>query len=147
MVCTFFGHKDTSSHITNELEMTVRELIKSGVREFFVGNNGNFDFYVQKILSKLAEEEDISFAVVLSYIDECAIGTSQEYTLFPEGQEDALPRFAIVKRNQWIINKADVAVVYVKNHFSNANKWAELAKKKKNQSDKHSKSVIMQRLI
>ena len=35
-------------------------------------------------------------------------------TIYPEGLESALPRFTISKRNQWMVEKADIVVTYVK---------------------------------
>ena len=131
MVCTFFGHKDAPSNIKMRLEEIIEALINEGVKNFYVGNNGNFDFYVQGVLENIVKKHnDIRFSVVLSTINETAIGAKQKYTVFPEGLENALPKFAISKRNDWMINNSQIVITYVRHNFSNSHKWLEKAKKK-----------------
>ena len=46
MICTFFGHKDTPKEIEPVLQASIIDLIENhGADEFYVGNNGSFDFY------------------------------------------------------------------------------------------------------
>ena len=131
MVCTFFGHKDAPSSIKMRLEEIIEALINEGMNNYYVGNNGNFDFYVQGVLENIVKKHnDIRFSVVLSTINETAIGTKQKYTVFPEGLENALPKFAILKRNDWMINNSQIVITYVRHNFSNSHKWLEKAKKK-----------------
>lgn len=131
MVCTFFGHKDAPSSIKMRLEEIIEALINEGVKNYYVGNNGNFDFYVQGVLENIVKKHnDIRFSVVLSTINETAIGTKQKYTVFPEGLENALPKYAISKRNDWMINNSQIVITYVRHNFSNSHKWLEKAKKK-----------------
>lgn len=131
MVCTFFGHKDAPSSIKMRLEEIIEALINEGVKNYYVGNNGNFDFYVQGVLENIVKKHnDIRFSVVLSTINETAIGTKQKYTVFPEELENALPKFAILKRNDWMINNSQIVITYVRHNFSNSHKWLEKAKKK-----------------
>ena len=131
MVCTFFGHKDAPSSIKMRLEEIIEALINEGVKNYYVGNNGNFDFYVQGVLENIVKKHnDIRFSVVLSTINETAIGTKQKYTVFPEGLENALPKFAISKRNDWMINNSQIVITYVRHNFSNSHKWLEKAKNK-----------------
>ena len=131
MVCTFFGHKDAPSSIKMRLEEIIEALINEGVKNYYVGNNGNFDFYVQGVLENIVKKHnDIRFSVVLSTINETAIRTKQKYTVFPEGLENALPKFAISKRNDWMINNSQIVITYVRHNFSNSHKWLEKAKKK-----------------
>ena len=74
MICTFFGHRDTSEKIIFELKKTIENLISNGVTQFYVGNNGNYDLFVQNILSNIkSENNEIDFKIVLSYLGEKAI--------------------------------------------------------------------------
>ena len=131
MICTFFGHKDTPSDIEKPLHDAIIDLIKQGVTCFYVGNQGNFDAMVIKILRKLKEEyEHISYTVVLAYMplqrntDECA-----DESVFPECLADVPPRFAIDRRNRYLLQKSDVVISFVKHSFGGAAKFTELAKK------------------
>ena len=45
--------------------------------------------------------------------------------------EKTPPRFAIVKRNEWMINNSDFLIAYVEHNWGGAAKTLEYAKKKK----------------
>ena len=131
MICTFFGHKNAGSDVKEKIKHTVERLIKDGVVDYYVGNNGNFDYYVQVVLTEIMKNQsDVHLTVVLSNLGERALAANQECTLFPEGFEMALPRFAISKRNDWLIKNSQIAVIYVNNNFTNSYKWMEKARKK-----------------
>ena len=131
MVCTFFGRRNAPSSVKEKLSEAINDLIKRGYDEFYVGNNGNFDFYVQSVLSDIIKTNcKVSFTVVLSRPDEKAILAEQIFTLFPDGLEKVPHRFAISKRNDWLIKKAQVVVAYADNRFTNSHKWIEKAKNK-----------------
>ena len=131
MICTFFGHKNVGSDVKEKIKHTVEGLIKDGVVDYYVGNNGNFDYYVQVVLTEIMKNQsEVHLTVVLSHLGERAMVADQECTLFPEGLELALPRFAISKRNDWLIKNSQIAVIYVNNSFSNSYKLMEKARKK-----------------
>lgn len=67
---------------------------------------------------------------MLSRIDEQAIGGEQEATVFCEGMERALPRFAVSKRNDWLLKNADMLIAYVSHRFSNCEKLLSRARKR-----------------
>ena len=130
MNCTFFGHKDAPASIKASIEKAIISLIDVGVKTFYVGNNGNFDYLVQNVLKELSCIYDMSYLIVLSRVDEVALSGEQAATLFPEKLDFSIPKFAISKRNEWLIKKCDFAIVYVKNRYSNSYKWLERAQKK-----------------
>ena len=132
MICTFFGHRDAPDNIRNLLKSTVLTLInKNGVKKFYIGNNGNFDFLAQSILEEVVKSEtSVEYFIVISTLGEKVVFGNRNNTLFPEGLETALPKFAISKRNDWLIKNADFAITYVRNSYSNAYKLATKAKKK-----------------
>ena len=56
----------------------------------------------------------IRYTVILAYMpDEHIKEVYGEDTLFPDGMETVPKRFAISKRNDWMIKHSDVAVCYV----------------------------------
>ncbi len=131
MICTFFGHKNAPVSVKEALKTEILRLLDEGVVEFYVGNNGSFDYYVQEILSDISKiRPEMKFSVVISYLNEKVMKKMKNLPLFPEGLEKALPRFAINKRNEWLIKKSDVAIVYVKNTFTNSYKLMVKAIKK-----------------
>ena len=130
MNCTFFGHKDAPTSIKASIEKAIISLIDFGIKTFYVGNNGNFDYLVQNVLKELSCIYDMSYLIVLSRVDEVALSGEQAATLFPEKLDFSIPKFSISKRNEWLIKKCDFAIVYVKNRYSNSYKWLERAQKK-----------------
>ncbi len=67
--CTFFGHSDAPIEIEANLREVLYKLIENGVNTFLVGNNGNFDRLVRKILKEIKiEMPQIRYSVVLAYM-------------------------------------------------------------------------------
>lgn len=135
MVCTFFGHRDAPDTIRPLLQETLTELIeRQDVRHFYVGNQGNFDAMARSVLAELQTTYEIRYEVVLAYMPQ---ETDPFYknipTVLPEGIEAAPRRFAIDRRNRWMIERSDIVVTYVIRSFGGASKFREIARKKKKQ--------------
>ena len=131
MICTFFGHRDTPTSIRCEIKKAILKLIKNGISEFYVGNNGSFDFLTQSVLIELLNEGNkINCFIVLSRLNELALCGQQDFTVFPEEIEGVMKKFAISKRNEYLIKKSNMVICYVNNTFSNCHKWIEKARKK-----------------
>ena len=130
MICTFFGHKDVPDSIERALKETIKELIeRKEVKQFYVGNNGHFDFLVQKVLREVVMPlADVRYSIVLSFINESALSGDQDATEFPEGLEKTPRRFAISKRNEWMISHAIFVIAYVQHTLSHSYQWVEKAK-------------------
>ena len=130
MVCTFFGHRDTSLSIEPILRKRVEELIVQGVERFYIGNNGNFDFMARRVLKEMKKAHShIRYDVVLSSLSELAKCEDTSDTVFPEGLEKSLPRFAVAKRNEWMLARCDIVVAYV-HAPGGAKKYVDAAEKK-----------------
>ena len=101
---------------------------------FYVGNQGCFDFMVKKILKELKfDYSNINYAVVLAYMPcKRAEFNYKDYddTLYPEGLENTPLKYAISKRNRWMIEKSDYVVTYVTRAVGGAVQFKELAEKK-----------------
>ena len=105
-----------------------------GVNVFYVGNNGQSDDLVAEVLRKLkSRNPQISYSIVLAYLPE----KKQKYnqlsyteTIYPEGLEYTPPRFAISKRNQWMVQQSDYVIAYVEHSFGGAAQFTEYARKK-----------------
>lgn len=121
--CTFFGHSDCPD-LRAELKDTVMLLVEVGVDTFYVGNQGRFDAQVRRVLSKLG----VSYAVVLAYLPKTADGDLGD-TMFPEGLELVHPRFAIDRRNRWMLERSEYVVTYVRHGWGGAAKYATLAER------------------
>ncbi|MBQ7225658.1 MAG: hypothetical protein IJX02_03540 [Clostridia bacterium] len=131
MTCVFFGHSIISNDIRASLKSKIIELFQNGVHTFYVGNNGQFDYLVQIVLEEASVLfSDLKYEIVLSRLDEKAISGNQRATVFPEELACVLPKFAISKRNDWLIKKADIVVCYITNKLTNSYKWVEKAQKR-----------------
>ena len=134
MICTFFGHRDAPSKIEGTIRETIERLILEGATCFYVGNNGNFDSMAHRQLKQLREKyPHIRYYVVLAYLPtekyEFDI-TDYGETIYPEGLESVPPRFAISKRNQWMVEKSEIVVAYVKYSTGGAAQAKKLAERK-----------------
>ena len=131
--CCFFGHREVTHNIREKLKATIEKLItEDGVTEFYVGHQGQFDSMVYSVLKELkAKYPQIRYTVVLAYLpDEHIWEVYGEDTLLPDGMESVPKKFAISKRNDWMIGHSDVAVCYVWKITGGAAKFREKAEKK-----------------
>ena len=128
--CTFFGHRDTPQTVKPVLQTVLQELIEQGVRQFYVGNQGNFDAMVTGVLKELEQSHGIRFEIVLAYHPNKKDPFYETHSILPEGIETVPPRFAIEYRNKWMIEHSDIVVSYVRRSFGGAAKFKALAIKK-----------------
>lgn len=131
--CCFFGHREVIHNIRPKLTEIIEKLIfDEGVRDFYVGHQGQFDSMVYSVLKELkARYPQIRYTVVLAYMpDEHIKELYGKDTLFPDGLETVPKRFAISKRNDWMLKHSDIAVCYVWKVTGGAAKFKEKAEKK-----------------
>ncbi|MBQ4100834.1 MAG: hypothetical protein IJC83_04740, partial [Oscillospiraceae bacterium] len=129
--CTFFGHRDTPSEIAPLLKSAIIDLVENeGVTMFYVGCEGSFDRMAHRLLYELKQTyPHINYARVLAYIPKKSYEDLSD-TIYPECVAISHPRYAIAKRNQYMIDKADFVIAYVKLSFGGAYRYYNLAKKK-----------------
>ena len=135
MVCTFFGHADAKEEIIPALRKEIINLIENkNVDTFYIGNHGHFDFYAETVLKELSEiYPHIKYSVVLAYLPRGKQGEYYDFsnTIYPEGIEKAPLKYAIIKRNKWMIDNSDFVITYVKSVIGGPAQFKELAQKKK----------------
>ena len=120
MICTFFGHRDTPQEIELYLKPILIDLIENkNINTFYVGNQGNFDKIVRKTLHQLKTDYPyINYTIVLAYLSPKIDDFTN--TIFPEGLEQVPPKYAISKRNYWMIQNSDYVICYVKHKIGGA---------------------------
>lgn len=133
MVCIFFGHSDCYGLDTNILRSAIEELIRKGVDTFYVGHQGRFDGMVFSALLELEKVyPNISVSVVLAYLPRQNDGYDpyKGYSMYPEGMENGPRRFAIERRNKWMIEQAKggYCLCFVGHTWGGAYKFARRAK-------------------
>ena len=132
--CCFFGHREVKHNIRDKLTVVIEKLItEENVTEFYVGNQGQFDSMVYSVLKELkAKYPQIRYTVVLAYMPyEHIKEVYGENTLFPDGMENILKKFAISKRNDWMIQQSGFSVCYVHKITGGAAKFMEKCIKEK----------------
>ena len=132
--CCFFGHREVTHNIKDKLIAIIEKLItEDGVTEFYVGHQGQFDNMVYSVLKELkAKYPQIRYTVVLAYMpDEHIKDVYGNDTLFPDGLETVPRKYAISKRNAWLIQHSGFAVCYVHKITGGAVKFREKAEKRR----------------
>ena len=129
--CTFFGHRDSPSSIKGKLHEEIERLInEKDVNTFYVGTQGNFDRMAYSVLVELRKRyHHIKVYRVLAYMPKPG-ETDTADTIVPEGIENTHPRYAIVSRNNWMIDHSDYVIAYIRHTFGGAYQAVERAKKK-----------------
>lgn len=133
MNVTFCGH----ARITNGepvrawLFSVTQALIERGATTFYLGGYGSFDALAAEVLRKQKEKyPDIELILVRAYLQGEMDGFGYDDSIYPPLESVPL-RFAISKRNQWMVQRSDVVVAYVTHDWGGAATTLRYAKGKK----------------
>ena len=139
MIITFCGHSNFSfSDATkDELKNLLLEKIrKNPTCKFYLGGYGDFDGLCLRTLKDLkADFPEIELIFITPYLDKNYSKLefakyNYDDVIFPP--IESVPRkFAILKRNEWMVEQADLVIAYVKYSWGGAAKALEYAKRKK----------------
>lgn len=133
MKITFCGHMDVSDYEAVEvwLHSICTDLIAEGANEFYLGGYGGFDRLCAAVLRKLQEEHNqIRLILVLPYLNSNILTDGYDETLYPPLEKVPL-RYAISRRNEWMVRESSVVVAYVIYGCGGAAKTLEYARRKK----------------
>ena len=122
MIVTFCGHRlvEEEPLVRRWLEATVTELIQKEADEFYLGGYGGFDRMALSVVNHAKEEHPcLRSVLVLPYLDRKTAAEEYDHTIYPP-LENVPKRFAILKRNRWMVDKADVIVAYVIHEWGGA---------------------------
>lgn len=142
MIITFLGHR--SLYNVGDLLERVQNTIVENVGPnddtvFYCGGYGDFDNLCAKACRFIKEKRpNCEVVFVMPYIPDLqkekrkSLMTSDLYdsTLYPP-LENVPPKFAISKRNEWMVMQADLIIAYVEHSFGGAYKGLEYARRKK----------------
>lgn len=127
MIISFFGHRDFFDE--NIKREDVVSLIESKAKEepvdFYLGQYGKFDAFAYDC-AKLYKEKHPTAKLIFvtpyihpNYALLKNVKERFDEVIYPE-IESAPKRYAISKRNNWIIGHSDYIIFYVYNHFGGA---------------------------
>ena len=139
MIITFFGHSNClfNDDIKKQLKnILVGEIIKNPTCKFYLGGYGDFDGLCLRTLKDLKNDfPDIELIFITPYLDKnySKLEFAKNHyddVIFPP--IESVPRkFAILKRNEWMVEEADLVIAYVIYSWGGASKTLEHAKRKK----------------
>ena len=133
MKITFCGHKDIHDRDAVErwLYDVCRYLIQQGAEEFYLGGYGGFDHLSAAVLRELKKTHlQIRLILVLPYLNSSMPTEGYDETVYPP-LESVPKRFAISRRNEWMVQECDTIVAYVTHRWGGAAKTLEYARRKK----------------
>ena len=142
MTITFAGHSLISS--VKKIKEMVKEQIRNNIVDVklvncYLGGYGDFDEICARACRELKQEyDDIEIVYVTPYIslsEQEKIKEMQrcglcDTSIYPPIENVPL-RFAISKRNEWMMTNADLIIAYVNRSFGGAYKSLQVAKRKK----------------
>ena len=140
MIVTFCGHRDfvETAEAENQLTMFLEKYARENVRLVcYNGGYGNFDYFAAKCVQRMQEQySNIRNCLVLPYIDQpfldrIAVFTNRfDETIYPP-LENVPRRYAIIRRNEWMVDSADVVIACVKYSCGGAARTLEYARRKR----------------
>lgn len=139
MIITFCGHSNYLGTLEDEQRLLnlIESVAKDNQVDFYLGGYGNFDFFALKCAKKYKENHpNANLIFVTPYLNKWLkdrrdfLEKNYDEILYPE-LEDIPQQFAILKRNEWMINQCDFIFCYVTTHYGGAYKSLLYAHKRK----------------
>lgn len=139
MIITFCGHSNYSSSLEDEERLLnlLEKVICGNQVDFYLGGYGNFDSFALKCATRYKQShQNAKLVFITPYLDkwlserEEVIKKNYDEIVYPE-IERVPKKFAIVKRNEWMVSQADYIFAYVSTHCGGAYKTLLYAHKHK----------------
>ena len=136
MIITFLGHSSLNN--CENLLIKVTETILENTKEdenilFLCGGYGDFDNVSLLACHEVKEKRPNSeIAFVTPYLKNLTKNELYDTIIYPS-LENIHPRYAISKRNEWMVEKADLVIAYVKYTYGGAYKTMLYTQRKKKQ--------------
>lgn len=133
MKVTFCGHKELADRMAVKqwLQSVCRELILQGADEFYLGGYGAFDSLCASVLREFKPANShIQLILVLPYLNSSIITDGYDETIYPP-LESVPKKFAILRRNEWMVQESDIVVAYVNHGWGGAAKTLQYARRKR----------------
>ena len=133
MNVTFCGHAQITEReaLQNWLQTVTQSLIEQGATTFYLGGYGAFDSLAASVLREQKKRyPQIELVLVLAYLNTRRDTSGYDRTVYPP-LETVPRRFAISRRNRWMVESVDVVVSYVLHDWGGAATTLQYAKRKK----------------
>lgn len=139
MVISFCGHRDFTPDAEEE-KTIIDILLKYAETEqeviCYTGGYGAFDWFAASCINKAkkAAHNIVNCLVVpyitSSYLERISLHTKELDEVIYPPLENIPPKFAIIRRNEWMIENSDLLIAYVKYSWGGAAKTLEYAKRR-----------------
>ena len=132
MNVTFCGHSSVIDRekVRKWLMKIVGNLSAEGADTFLLGGYGDFDKIAADIVWELkGQYPDIKSLLVIPYMEQKFELSKYDGTIYPD-LENVPKKYAIVHRNRYMVNEADVIIAYVLHNWGGTAKTLEYAQKK-----------------
>ena len=135
MTVTFCGHSQVANSVTvaAALAKIIDDLIEEGADEFLLGGYGEFDTMAAVAVRNAKKNHpSIRATLVIPYIDRDYDPALYDGSLYPP-LETVPRRYAISKRNEWMVANSDVIIACIQHNWGGAAttlKYAEHKKKR-----------------
>ena len=133
MIVTFCGHSkiNRTEGFSQWLDIILPSFIEGGAATFYLGGYGAFDGLAASVLRKQKKTyPHIELILVLAYLTRAIDASYYDGTTYPP-LEKVPPRYAIVKRNEWMVSESDVVISGVTHSWGGAAKTLEFARSKR----------------
>lgn len=135
MIVTFCGHGDIPASeqgkVRQWLLAQIENIIFQGGDTFYLGGYGDFDTLAASVVWELKQKHHfITSVMVIPYLNRAYDTSLYDETTYPP-LETVPKRYAITKRNEWMVSAADVVIAYVKYSWGGAAKTLKLAQQKR----------------
>ena len=129
---TFCGHSKIrqSSDFSRWLDMILPSLIEGGASTFYLGGYGDFDsLAAAAVRRQKAVYPHVVLILVLAYLNREIDASRYDGTTYPP-LENVPPRYAIVRRNEWMVRESDVVISGVTHDWGGAAKTLDYARRR-----------------
>ena len=112
MNVTFCGHSKLyqTENISKWLDIILPALIEGGATTFYLGGYGDFDsLAAAAVRRQKTKYPNIEAVLVLAYLNREMDASRYDGTTYPP-LETVPPRYAIVRRNEWMVCEGDVVI-------------------------------------
>lgn len=132
MTVTFCGHRQLyeAEKVRAWLYAVTEQLIAEGAETFYLGGYGAFDEMAAAVLAEHKRAyPHIRRVLVLAYLNRGENKEGYDGTVYPP-LEGVPRRLAIVRRNRWMVEVADVVVAWVDHTWGGAAQTLRYARQK-----------------
>ena len=139
MIITFCGHRDFQGNSILKERLTDKLLVHAKQTDTLVcysGGYGGFDRFAAYCVKQAQKEAaNIRNCLVIPYLTVALQKETKEYgnyfdeVIYPP-LENVPPRYAIIRRNEWMIDWADLLIAYVTHGWGGAARTIRYAKRK-----------------